>query len=410
MAWFMFWMLLASSLGFVKVIALAYSLDVEAYGVYIAIFGVSTLAGAIASFGLLERTIKLYPRQWAAGKQLQILADAKLIVKRLLFRFLVFGFVGVIITNAIGLPFSWIEVISVGLLGLGSAWLSVFASLFRAVGSRIALQKFSIWRSGLACVFALIGGWRWGWSGAIAGDVLASSATACFAIGSLKKLYARMPDIQRDSGSLEKNEEVDSGHDDLYFANMISAATVMADRALVGSSLGPAAAGAYGVIMLMPQVFQMLVNVISQYIGPLVIKLVYLQRSDQSKFSELRLQSILLSLLAVICVVFVLLARRLSFIETLFDKYAISDLALILAGLISAGQIYCLIEFHLIAYDCERQVFVASFWAGLLFLMLFAIGAYQSLAVEYFVAAAAMARWQQVGMLTSALARVNQKV
>lgn len=408
MVWFMFWMLFASSLGFIKLVALAFVLDASDYGQYVAIFGLSTLAGAIASFGLVERTIKLYPRQWAEGKRTEILDDAKSVLKTLLLRFAVLAAAGVIIASTGTVPFDWVEVLCVCLLGLGSAWLSLFASLYRAAGSRKALQNFSLWRSGLACLLALIGGSFLGWVGAMGGDILASVMTGTYAVISLRKLYAQTPTETHTPESAD-DQANESGHGSLYVANMLTASTSMADRALVGSALGTVAAGSYGVIMLLPQVSQMLVNVVSQYIGPLVIKFAHLRHQDESKISALGLQGVLLAILAAICVAVALVGKHLPFIDALFIKYAISDIALILAGVIAAGQIYSLIEFHLIAHDGERFVLAASVCSGGLFFTLFATAAYQSLAVEYFVGAAAAARWLQVGILTWAIKRLKHQ-
>lgn len=409
MVWlFMFWMLLASSLGFLKLIALAFMLDASDYGQYVAIFGLATLAGAIASFGLVERTIKLYPRQWAEGKLSKILDDAKAVLKALLMRFALVAVVGVAIAATGAVPFNWIQVASVCLLGLGSAWLSLFASLYRAAGSRKALQNFSLWRSGLAVLLALIGGWALGWVGALGGDILASVLTSILAIGSLRKLYAQ---AKKEIQTLELSGDQinESGHGSLYVANMFTASTTMADRSVIGATLGASAAGAYGVIMLLPQVSQMLVNVVAQYIGPLIIKFAHLRHQDKSRISALGLQTILLGSLAALCVVAALIGKHLTFVDALIAKFFISDISLILAGMIAAGQIYGVIEYHLIAHDGERFVLVASVISGGLFFLLFAVVAYQSLAMEYFVGAAAIARWLQVGILAWALMRVKNK-
>lgn len=406
MGWFMFWMLLASSFGFLKLIALASLLDAPDYGQYVAIFGLATLGGAVASFGLVERTIKQYPRQWAEGQRSEIVENAKAVLKTLLVRFTLLTFAGMAVVVVGEMPFDWRHVACICLLGLLSAWLSIFASLHRAADSREALQTFFLWRSGLGFLLALIGGVLGGWFGAMSGEILAAVFTSIYSTSALRKLYARAPDgihsLKQDG-----DRQSEKGHGSIYVAGMLTASTSMADRALIGSALGSSAAGAYGVIMLLPQMFQMLVNVVAQYIGPLIIKFVHLRHHDKSRISALGLQAVLLALLALIGVVALLIGKNIPIIDAFMAKFSISDISVILAGVIAAGQIYSLIEFHLIANDGERFILLASVFAGFLFFILFATAIYQSLTVEYFVGAAAISRWLQVGILSWALARVK---
>jgi hypothetical protein len=406
MARYMFWMLLASSFGFIKLIGLAFAIDATNYGQYVAIFGLSTLSGAIGSFGLVERTIKQYPRQWIEGARLKILVDAKTVLRRLLVRFALFGAAGTIISTTGMVPYDWIEVACILLLGLGSACVALFASLYRAASSRKALQDFSLWRSGVTCMLALIGGWYFGWAGALGGDILALVFIGSYSVIGLRRLYAGLP----IKVHLPDQNEGESGHGSLYVANMLTASTSMADRALIGSALGASSAGSYGVIMLLPQVCQMLVNVVSQYVGPLVIKFVHSRHLDKSRISALALQGWVLALVAAFFVVGGLIGKHLPFVDDLFTKFSISDVSIIIAGMIGAGQIYSLIEFHLIANDGERYVLAASAFSAALFFLLFATAAYQTLAVEYFVGIAAIVRWLQVSILSFSLMKIKTRL
>lgn len=408
MVWYILWMLLASSLGIIKLFTLAFLLSASDYGHYVAIFGLSTLAGAIVSFGSVERTIKLYPRLWVEGRNTEILSDARGVLKLLTVRFTILAAAGLFITHFQILPFNWVEVILLCLLGFASACLAIFASLYRATGLRQALQSFSLWRSALACLLALMGGWSMGWIGALGGDILASVITITSAIITLRKLYAKPAESMREESSRDEKHTSDNGHGSLYVANMLTSSTSMADRAIVGATLGAASAGTYGFVMLMPQVFLMLVNIISQYIGPLIIKFTHLRHEDKSRISAIGLQGVILALLALLSIVGALAGQYLPFIDQLFIKFSISDTSLILAGVIAAGQIYALMEFHLIALDGERFVLSASIASTALLVSLLLIGAtYQALTVEYFIGAAATARWLQVAVLAWAITQMK---
>ena len=406
MIWFMFWMLFASSLGFFKLITLATVLDVSNYGKYVAIFGLSTLAGAIVSFGLIERSTKLYPRMWIEGKHSKILRDASIDMATLLMRFGLLILVGLTLTHIEKVSFNWREVVCLCLLGLSSACLCLFASLYRASSSHNALQRFTFWRSGSAFVLAIIGGYFGDWAGALSGEILASFFTSIYSIYTIHRLYAESPKGICGSEKIEDRDN-EQGHGKLYVANMMTASTTMIDRQFIGSALGASAAGTYGAIMLLPQISQMIVNVVSQYIGPLIIKFVHQGHEDKSNISALWLQSGGAVLLSGLCVGVVLIGKQITFVDSFITKFSISDTSLILAGIIAAGQIYSLIEFHLIAHDCERFILAASSFSTGIFFLLFILAAQYSLSVEYFVGVGALCRWLQVVILAWAFA-VNQ--
>lgn len=409
MVGFMFWMLLASGLGFVKLLALAWALNASDFGHYVGLFGLSTLAGAMVSFGLVERTIKLYPRQWTQGQQLDILRNANQILMQLLVRSAAAGGLVVVAVTVTSVPVALGEVLSVTLLGLGTAWLALFASIYRAAGSRPALQRFALWRGGLACALALLGGLVWGWAGALFGDVLAAGLSSIYSLVELRRLCQAAATSHAEMGGAPAADKSSAGHRDLYAANLLSASTGMVDKAWVGGALNPAAAGTYGVVMLLPQIAQMLVNVVAQYVGPLVIKFVHVKHVDRSRISALGLQGALLALAVTAGVAIALVSKRLPLLQPLFDKFAISDLALVLAGIAAAAQIYTLIEFHLIAHDCERRVLLASLVSSAVFFGLFAATSHWQWGIELYVGAAAVTRWLQVTILAHGISTIKSR-
>ena len=400
---FLFWMLLASGLGFIKLIALAYVMPTLSYGQYVSHFGIATLAGAILSAGLIEQTIKAYPRQWVTGQRSDILINAKKIARILALRFGVIGATGIALAWLGIFPSDPIEVVWITALGLCAAWLALLASLYRAAGSQRALQNFSWWRSAATLALALPGGWLLGWQGAMLGDIGASVIGVVIAILQLPKLYANPVESSIQQPQEQKTSGLhDSGHQKLYFANLLTSSVVMVDKAWINAAIGSALAGAYSVIMLIPQVAQLLINVLVQLIGPLVIKFTHLKHRDTSRISAVGLQAVLLAVFSALLTLGALIGKRLPYLDHLFDKFGISDLSLILAGVISAGQIYSIIEFHLIARDRESDVLRASLVSTFIFFGLFTLASYWKLDIEWFVAAAGIARWSQVWMLKRA--------
>ena len=176
----------------------------------------------------------------------------------------------------------------------------------------------------------------------------------------------------------------------------------MLDKAWVSASIGAAYAGSYGVVMLIPQIAQLLVNVVVQYIGPLIIKYVHLEQRDASRVSDIRLQAGLLGLFSFALTTATLIAKRLPYVDYLFVKFSISDLSIAMVGNIAACQIYNVLEFHMIAHDRERDILLASVVSGILFFGLFALASYLHASVEWFIAGMVVSRWGQIWMLRRA--------
>lgn len=398
-------MALASALGFIKLLALAYLMAPNEYGQYVACFGMATLAGALMSAGSVEKTIKAYPRQWLTGLRSAILGEARAVAKKLMVRFSLATIIGIVLGILGWIPISPAEILWTSGLGICSALLALLASLYRAMDSKKSLQDFTLRRSVGVLGFALLGGWFFGWQGAIAGDVAANLLVIGFAKQKLPHLYK---DDSVTVAQLEPTHEVipvDQGHHQLYLANFTVASTNMVDKAWVSASIGAMQAGAYGVVMLIPQIAQLLVNVVVQYIGPLIIKFVHLEQKDASRVSDIRLQASLLGLFSFVLTMATLIAKRLPYVDYIFLKYSISDLSIAMVGALAACQIYSVIEFHLIAHDRERDILFAGVVSGILFFGLFALASYLHASIEWFIAGVLVSRCGQIWILRRACLR-----
>ena len=77
-------------------------------------------------------------------------------------------------------------------------------------------------------------------------------------------------------------------------------------------------------------------------------------------------------------------------------------MSLLMAGVIAAGQIYSVFEFHLIAYNREKDVLQASLLSLGIFIILFLMASFMHADMEWFIAAMAVSRWGQIWLLQSA--------
>jgi hypothetical protein len=403
MTGFVFWMLVASALGFVKALGLAALMAQADFGDYGARFGLATFAAQVVSLGLIERTIKAYPRRWAEGNLAWVAQDTRATVLVLGRRFGVILAAGAAVDVALRvsglLSLTLLEVILVITLAFASSWLNLLASVFRAVGSAVQLQRFQLQRTSMALVFALTGGALAGWRGALAGDVTASAVSILWSHVRLRGVYQS----HRNAPAVSlPDERPDHGHRALYAANMLSAATLQTDKAVVREAGGPELAGSYNVVMLLPTIAQMLVNVIVQYIGPLIIKFAHVRHEDRSRVSNLGLQAGLLAAFAGMLVAGVMALRWLPVSGPFLARYELSALAITLAGVLAAAQIFSVIEFHLIARDRESDILTASMMSTAVFFGLYGVAAWAGLGLLAFLSAGIVARAVQIALLMRA--------
>lgn len=398
-------MLLASALGFVKLLALAYVMTPYDYGQYLAYFGMGTLAGALMSAGSVEKTIKAYPRQWLTGLRSEMLRDAGAIAKRLMLRFSLAATVAIVLSILGWISISPAEIMWTSGLGICSAWLALLASLYRAMDSKKLQQYFNLWRSVGTLGCALLAGWVFGWQGAIAGDIAASLLSIGVAKLMVQHVFKDDPVEIVQSAPSHGVASVDKGHHQLYLANLTVASTSMVDKAWVSASIGAAQAGAYGVVMLIPQIAQLLVGVVVQYIGPLVIKFAHIEKHDVRRMNDIRLQAGLLGLFSLVLTAAALIAKRLPYVDFVFLKFSISDQSIAMVGVLAACQIYSVIEFHLIAYDREIEILRASLVSGILFFGLFAFASYLHASIEWYIASVVVSRCGQIWILRRAYLR-----
>lgn len=400
-------MLLASSLGLIKFLVLAHIMSSVDYGQYVALFGVAAMLSIVMSFGQIEGTTKLYPRWWIEGEAPKILIHARGISLILAKRFSLAMILALAIVSYGQLSYSFGDIFLIGALGFLTSLLALIASLYRAIGSTKALQKFNLYRSSFAFVLSIFGGWTLGWQGALAGDLTSCILIVIYASYQVRKLcvlHIQSPVIlQSDNESA--TVVTDSGASHLYLSNLFISSTTLLDKAWIGAALGATMAGAYSVIALIPMIAQLIVNIVAQYVGPLVIKFAHLKHNDKSRISALRLQAVLLIIFSTLLTVCALFAKRTPYIESFFMKYEISDFSLILAGSLAAMQIYGLIEFHLIAQDRETDILKGSFFGLALFVCLFGFATWNSLGLEWFIASAALSKLLQVFILQRAYSR-----
>ncbi|WP_323014483.1 hypothetical protein [Devosia sp.] len=394
------WMMLASALGFGKMLALAQILHPANFGAYVSLFGLATLAGMLLSFGQVEATTKHFPRLWVNGQKQKIPLHARRIALSQTARFVALGITTAILAGIIDLGFDPLFALVTAGLGLGTSLLALMASIFRASENIRALQNFTVVRSVLVLAASCIGGYAFGWQGALVGDIVAIALSLAFAALQASSLLSADDET---SATIVSEPLEASGGKRLYAANILSSSLSLVDRSIVSLTLGAVAAGTYGVIALLYQVGQITMVILNQRVGPLIIKARFTGSTTVSGLAIFRNALLGQAMLTLGLILGMFLLQRLGFPPGFFEKYDISTLAILLAGGISLIQIYQLLEFVLISKDLEHAVLTASGASS----MVFAVGCLLAwrfgLSVEGFVAAVFLARLVQAGLLLHAI-------
>jgi O-antigen/teichoic acid export membrane protein len=389
-------MILASSLGFIKILVLAYALPKEEYGLYISFFGVAAFSYLILTFGSAEKTIKKYPRRWVDGQRSQLISDSINECKLLTFRFVIAALIFLVLLYVDVVSIDIITVLLVTVLGACNAYLAFVGSLYRASGFSNELLKFTLFRSSATFALTLLLGLQLGWEGAMLGEIIGNLLSVGMAYVKLSKIF------NGESYPLENKNvsfQSDNGHFQIYFSNLALSPQSTLDKFWISNAIGPAAAGVFGVVMLIPQAAQLLGNVIVQYLGPSVVKLIHVKQISTKRSDTIFFNFLILLIFSFLITLLVFWAKHLPYFNYLFEKYDISDTSLLLVGLIGCSQIYGLIEFHLIARNREKDIMIASLFSLLVFIFGFIAASFMNASVEWFLLGVVFARFSQLFLL-----------
>jgi O-antigen/teichoic acid export membrane protein len=391
-------MLIASGFGLAKLVVLAKVLEPAAFGEFVTLLGAGALSGVLLSFGTVEATVKTYPRLWALGRAQEIRASARAAATKLAVRFAVLGGLAAA-AGAFGLlPYGAPALLLTSVIGLATAYMSLMTSVMRAADRSAAVRDLTLARNAFALVLAIAAGWLFSWEAALLGEAAGAVAAILIVLRDARGVLDT-PTARTDSAETTPLR-VETTSWRLYFAYLLSAAIALGDRAAVNAAAGPAAAGAYGVVAIVFQGGQILTNILVQRIGGIVIK----GRADDGAPPP-ALSSLLAAagISAAAAVVVLLGVQATGFPAAIWDRYAISPLALVLAGAIAGLQIFSIVEFHLLARDAEARVLAASGLAAVTAAAGFSISAVIDGPLEAYIGSVLAARLAQLVVLLLAM-------
>lgn len=374
----------AAGAGMVKMLAIARILEPAPFGCYVSVMGVGVFGGILLSAGGVEAATKSFPRYWDSGATARIRAEIDRLSTALVFRCLAV-LAAVVLVAAFCIDLHQISLVVLAVVYAGSAAVvNLVAAGLRSVNHPMMLASASLWRSLAMLAAGLIGSWLGGWQGACLADVAVMVAWILACRRALDRILPR-------NGPDEERRRSDGGAIALYVSGLLFAALSMLDRAAITIVAGPAIAGSYGLLGILPQSAQLLINARAQKIGPDLIRMESETRSSVRR----RMLVFEISMLAIFCsgAGFVaLLLKEAGLIDRYFRSYDISGRAILLATVAAFAQICGHLEFHLIALDRERQILAASITSVFVLAVSLGVVAIVGPSLERVLVAAVLAR------------------
>lgn len=345
----------AALVSLVRGFTVAAVLPPEEFAVYAVAVATGTLFAGILSFGLIEGTIKHFPRLVLAGGAAKLLGMADSGTRQLANRTIVgLPFLGVVLYLLdSSQPFLFFAIAAIA---FGTAWLSLLASAQRAMLNAINVALANGVRAFLYLGLALLGAFYLGLNGALIGEIVAALLSALASRMIFKSTLGRQKHQPvRSSASPEPPPRpfaLEAGRN-VFLANSALTIPVYLDRAFVASVFGIQEAATYAVLALFASGATVLVSIVVQKVAP---EIIVRAQSGTPISGLLSLAARWSAAVATAWICALVVAGWLSTTDRLafLSEYNLTTELLIAILVLGCVQVASIFEFILLAYDRER--------------------------------------------------------
>jgi O-antigen/teichoic acid export membrane protein len=340
----------AAVVSLIRGFVVAALLPPEDFAVYAVAVALGALLANFLSFGLIEGTVKQFPRLVMAGGAGSLLRIADGGARRLAIRALmalpVLGVVMYLVDSSRPLLF-----LAVAAVSFGAAWLSLLASVQRAMLNVLNVALANGARALLYLTLALVGAAFFGLAGAVAGEIVGALLGALVSREIFKATLRRNAHRQPASAA-NVGVSAEAGVT-VFIAYSALSVPLYLDRVYVAGVFGIKDAATYAVLALFAGGATVFVNIVAQKVGPEIIAR---ERAGMALSELLALAtrwSVAVAIIwgAVICAVaWASSAGWLAFLA----KYELTQpmfWAILALGCVQVASIF---EFILLARDLER--------------------------------------------------------
>lgn len=356
---FLVTMIITSGLSFVRVAALAFLLDKVEFTDYSRFIALGAFMSMFYSFGIIENTNKLFPKLVVYGQISTLRKILFQIISVLLKRFLVL-IILVYLASKFFDP-SYLKIgISALLLGLVHSLTSLFASLQRGIGSlkpyaiTTAIRSITLFVLIILCAvvykdfFTLL-------IVEIIIGIFGVFIAYFFAMKSLEiNEHALGSDFNRDINSNSKEGLF------LYLSYTLIAIPFYLDRTFVTAVFDEDSAAKYALFALFMTVGTLIINAVTQKIGPEMVKMFSLDVSHKAIIRYSIKWFVLYILFWTLFVISLGLLFQWNYLPNPLRAYQITNNLLFLLLCYGYLNISGLIEYICISFNLERHFFLSS--------------------------------------------------
>lgn len=344
----------AAFFSMLRMIAAAWYMPLADFANYTAIVATAAFLSTILSFGIIEATVKNFPRLTGEGREADILPTARRIMKWLSVRALSFGIP--VLAAGFLLDLEWLKFVGIAFLfSLNTSYTGILASMQRAAGTAATQAQGTLLRSvGVLCAVMVAARY---------GDlavVLIAEAVATFLTCFLSEWFY----FHRRFGTAGDSPIASSrsGKDGvlLFLAYSCVSMPFYLDRLFVTSVLGAKDGAEYAVLAVFLTAASVLVSTLAQRSGPQAIRLVQRDGSPKAALRQILAWCLVAGILWLGAMGIAATAVAADMLPPQLARY-FSDPALLIPVTVSGLLLTTgLIEFLFVALDRERMLLRAA--------------------------------------------------
>jgi O-antigen/teichoic acid export membrane protein len=348
----------AAALSLIRGFIVAAILTPPAYAIYSSIVGLGGFIANGLSFGLIENTVKRFPRYVLGGQYTAMINEAKRASRWLFIRA-----VALVSLAGIGhLIFGhdiWQSLGIATLLAIGASLASLLASMQRSLFNIHALAKSTFAKAAVSALVIGFFAWLAGLNGALIGESLAAivgiGLSLWFVRATIFKHRLNAQANNHISNEASKLNTYKNTGVSIFISYTLLSVPLYLDKIFINHIYGESLGANYAFMCLLLTVAVVAINIIAQKVGPNIIAMREIGCSTKNMLRYGMKWSLVGIIGWAIFIIIYLLSRHLDFLPERLAKYHLNNEMITGLFLLGALQFSSILEFILLALDRERR-------------------------------------------------------
>lgn len=344
-------MIFASGLSFVRFFLAAAILNPDNFLIFSIFFSVGSLYSTFLSYGLIEGTIKQFPRLIIDGKRDIVVKKSKNIFKQIFIR-AVATLLAVYIFNLF-LEINFLRYLMLGVIfSFFNCCILLVASIQRSLFNPTNMGFGHLIRSIISLVLLISFTNLFGLYGAMIAEI----------IGALIGFIASMAIVTKTKSDLtysNNQQENDLSNSDalgarnLFFSYLILSIPIYLDRSIASVLLTNIEAASYAFLAIFLSASTILINTLSQKLGPEIIFMIKEQFKINIIFKKVISNVLPLAFIWFLAVLLFFLGFQFNLVPQITSKYVVNPYEIFLIGVIGCTFVTAIFDFALIGFNKE---------------------------------------------------------